>query len=330
VSICNYYGFEQEIFGEMSPVGRLDYFPDAMHSVTLVVNAGLESKGYYTPYGRGNAPGGASFGWIGSLGYRPSYVSETLYYVRSRHVSPQRAVWISKDVLWPATDAYVYAKGNPVSFVDPSGLQPVGLGSGLGQSSSSNGLPPGVTCPAGNPPSTGLCSPQMNAWIYAYCNCCYAGQGDWDCRTTCDQMASLYYDRCHSKPPRGGGIFAPPPGGGEIAPRPSPAPMPLPKPVPQDHCFVAPDPCSVDWSGDCIRESTVTLTDGTITVSGIDLKKCNACCDRHYGSCSSGGYCKDRCYNLWYATSWGSVGETIFNGIAGTVGGGAGGAPVHY
>ena len=58
--------------------------------------------------------------FVGSTGY---YTSLDLLYVRKRWYSPRQALWISKDQL-SFEPTFQYARNNPASRTDPSGLKP--------------------------------------------------------------------------------------------------------------------------------------------------------------------------------------------------------------
>jgi RHS repeat-associated protein len=69
--------------------------------------------------------GATPFRYVGRLGYY--YDSSTgLYYVWARHYNAMLARWLSMDPLGldAEVDVFIYAQNNPVSLVDPSGLQP--------------------------------------------------------------------------------------------------------------------------------------------------------------------------------------------------------------
>src|SRR5579862_7833623 len=124
MAISNYYSLLGEILGERSVSGSsLDYLSDALASVAIASDGTTDHAATYTPYGTGSAPNGATFGWVGTLGYRMHTLSDTYYYVRARHYSPARGVWVSADPHWPAERVYCYCDSNPVSNADPSGLR---------------------------------------------------------------------------------------------------------------------------------------------------------------------------------------------------------------
>ena len=120
---ANYYSVDGEILGERLSNAGVDYLTDALGSVALATDGSTNTSTTYTPYGNGNAPLGASFGWVGSLGYRPTAVGEASHFVRRRHFAARRARWTSRDPLWPVKPPYGYAGSRPLSKTDPRGTQ---------------------------------------------------------------------------------------------------------------------------------------------------------------------------------------------------------------
>ena len=64
------------------------------------------------------------FGYKGALGYYTNSETDDIY-VRARMYEPKIARWTSIDPLWPetASNGFVYARNNPMRYVDPSGLK---------------------------------------------------------------------------------------------------------------------------------------------------------------------------------------------------------------
>jgi hypothetical protein len=125
MSSTNYYTVDAEIAGEYSSGSTVNYLADALGSVTLVNTGNKNATASYTPYGRGASPEGASFGWVGAHGYRPTGRLESTHYVRARHESATRGRWISVDHFWPDQPSFAYAMVNPLTRVDRLGLAPM-------------------------------------------------------------------------------------------------------------------------------------------------------------------------------------------------------------
>jgi RHS repeat-associated protein len=78
----------------------------------------------YSPFGELKSRTGTTptpFQYIGTRGYYTDPSSRV--YVRARTYQPNYARWMSVDPLWPGESAYGYARGNPVLFIDKSGLK---------------------------------------------------------------------------------------------------------------------------------------------------------------------------------------------------------------
>jgi RHS repeat-associated protein len=118
-----YYSVDGAVIAERTTGGgRTDYGTDALGSVTATAAAGGTASSRYSPYGeQGTAPTGATLGWVGTWGYRPTARSVASHYVRARHYASQQGQWTSVDPLWPQETAYVYVGGCPINGVDPSG-----------------------------------------------------------------------------------------------------------------------------------------------------------------------------------------------------------------
>ncbi len=78
--------------------------------------------------------------------------------------------------------AYAYARNNPTTYIDPSGLDPV-----LGF------LPPDKpACP-----EPIQCTAPWNQWVVRLCESCGGWAGsDSACQAHCDACAAKYYDSC--------------------------------------------------------------------------------------------------------------------------------------
>ncbi len=120
MAVTEYYTVNGQIIGEQVHGGaRVRYMPDALGSVTVANNGTKDNPASYTPYGRGDAPSGATMGWAGAQGYRGN--THGIYYVRARHYTAGR--WLSADLLWPVESAYNYCDSNPTSTTDATGLK---------------------------------------------------------------------------------------------------------------------------------------------------------------------------------------------------------------
>lgn len=117
------------IRGETSPQ-QTNYLTDALRSVTSTVNSKAEQVNSYRykPYGAQLAKTGAgvdpAFLWTGVSGSRATGRTFAEQYNTLRHFSSALGQWTSQDLLFPSQPAYVYAKANPVSWTDPSGMIP--------------------------------------------------------------------------------------------------------------------------------------------------------------------------------------------------------------
>lgn len=123
MAVTNFYTVGGKIIGEKVVGGtRVRYMPDALGSLTVVNDGTNDNTATYTPYGRGSAPSGASFGWVGARGYRPTGRTFSSHYVRARHYSAVNSLWLSVDPLWPLEPPYGYVSSNPTTLTDEEGL----------------------------------------------------------------------------------------------------------------------------------------------------------------------------------------------------------------
>jgi hypothetical protein len=95
----SYYSVGGQVIAERTPGGgRTDYGADALGSVTATAAAGGTASSRYSPYGeQGSAPAGATLGWAGSWGYRPTARSVASHYIRARHYASPIGQWTSVD-----------------------------------------------------------------------------------------------------------------------------------------------------------------------------------------------------------------------------------------
>jgi RHS repeat-associated protein len=129
-----------------TPEGRLLYMIDAAHgnavrfvhcdqvgSTLALTDAGGElTDAYaYDPYGRlqrheGDSP--QPFTFVGAWGVRQEGAGGDLYQMRARTYDASTGRFLSPEPLWPdlfdpkALNPYAYAGGDPVRFIDPTGL----------------------------------------------------------------------------------------------------------------------------------------------------------------------------------------------------------------
>jgi RHS repeat-associated protein len=115
------------VIAERTPGGgRTDYGADALGSVTATAAAGGTASSRYSPYGEQSAaPAGATLGWVGCWGYRPTARSVASHYVRARHYASKQGQWTTVDPLWPSERHYAYASDRPSLETDRRGTQAV-------------------------------------------------------------------------------------------------------------------------------------------------------------------------------------------------------------
>jgi RHS repeat-associated protein len=116
-----------EVYGQITPGGATSYLRDGVNSTVAEADAtGAVTGNYaYSPYG-GTANSGNGTTRLQFTG-RDNDGAAGLYYYRARYYSPQLTRFISEDPIGLAggTNFYAYANGNPISFIDPSGLAPI-------------------------------------------------------------------------------------------------------------------------------------------------------------------------------------------------------------
>ncbi len=114
-----------EIFASITASGTTSYLTDALGStVALTDESGASIASFaYEPYGKATrtGTGDTHFRFTG----REDDGASSLHYFRARYYSPQFGRFISSDPLGLAggVNTYAYARGNPLLFIDPFGLQ---------------------------------------------------------------------------------------------------------------------------------------------------------------------------------------------------------------
>jgi len=106
---------------------KLNLVPNGRGDVVAAIDQGgtVQHAGRWAPYGTRLATSGAPLhaGFVGALGYRLAEPLRAGYYVRARVFDPSTGRWITVDPLWPMENAYGYVRGNPTTYVDPTGFQ---------------------------------------------------------------------------------------------------------------------------------------------------------------------------------------------------------------
>lgn len=114
-----------ENYARISSSGTTSYVPDALGSTRLLTDAsGNSTASYsYSPYGEASKTGTDDT----SLQFtaRENDGAAGLYYYRARYYSPELNRFVSQDPIGLAggINIYTYVGGNPISFIDPLGLE---------------------------------------------------------------------------------------------------------------------------------------------------------------------------------------------------------------
>jgi RHS repeat-associated protein len=126
-----------EIYAQINSGGTTSYLRDGVNSTVAVTNssAATTANYAYSPYGDSVGSGTTTT----PLQYtgRENDGSTGLYYYRARYFSPTMGRFISEDPIGLAggTNFYAYVDGNPISYRDPDGEDPllavIGAGAGL-------------------------------------------------------------------------------------------------------------------------------------------------------------------------------------------------------
>jgi RHS repeat-associated protein len=107
---------------------RKTYVPDPSGSTIALLDdkQKITDTFSYSPFGELKSRTGSTptpFQYIGTRGYYTD--PNNRIYVRARTYQPNYARWMSVDPLWPGESAYGYARGNPVRWIDFSGMLPL-------------------------------------------------------------------------------------------------------------------------------------------------------------------------------------------------------------
>lgn len=97
-----------------------------MSGTPIVATRAIVQNYRYKPYGAKLSGGtvGLGFFWTGNTGSRSTGLKYAELYNRARHYSSTTRQWITRDPLWPTEHAYGYVRGNPVLYIDYSGMAP--------------------------------------------------------------------------------------------------------------------------------------------------------------------------------------------------------------
>jgi|CXWL01.1.fsa_nt_gi RHS repeat-associated protein len=265
-------------------------------SVIATVNSAgaVSNRTTYWPYGEVRTGGVSSLtnlGFCGAWGYYTD--SSGRMYVRHRVLRPTLGRWQTLDPVWPFESAFGYARSNPIQFVDPSGLLPVG---------------------------TINCTKAWNDYVVNFCRKCHANP-DYGCVRRCNELAEAYYRACGKHPPRPlPSPISPPwgivPGVG-VVPPPSPFPMPLIQPV-RPPMFTAPpgphfcagggnagnvSPADINTVNDCIG--------GAFETTGHwNYSKCANCCRKSFSIGNALAYCLNDCQRMADIKKWDNAAAT--------------------
>ena len=125
--VVNYHTVNGQMVGQSTGTTFTQYLTDALGSVTATVNGKRVTNTYrYKPYGERLAKTGSGpdpdFQWTGDTGSRVTGRSRAEQYNQARHYGTRQASWGTLDPIWPMSKAYLYVDGNPVSWIDPTGL----------------------------------------------------------------------------------------------------------------------------------------------------------------------------------------------------------------
>lgn len=133
MKLNNYHSVDGELISETADGVRTDYLADALGSVEATGDASATLRNRYArkPYGAPLAKAGADAdpvcGFVGELGYRETKRRFASHYALARHYDDATAAWTSVAPLWPGESAYGYVRGNPNTWVDPSGEESIGI-----------------------------------------------------------------------------------------------------------------------------------------------------------------------------------------------------------
>ena len=132
MAVRTYYRQDGEILSEDSDGSVLDFLTDALGSVTATVDqtATIQSKARYKPYGDLLSGSVLRMAWVGSLGYRPTGLAFSNYYMTHRHYGTKQGQWTTGDPFFPQHPIYNYVSAKVTGVQDRFGLGtgPVNIG----------------------------------------------------------------------------------------------------------------------------------------------------------------------------------------------------------
>lgn len=128
MAVTNYLSLGNELIGERElGNSRRNFAVDALGSVTgTIQGSAIENTYAYKPFGEQIQKTGSasdpSFTWVGSGQYKTTRRRSSDVYIRARHYGTGSSRWTTRDPQWPGEPAFQYARANPTTKTDPSGL----------------------------------------------------------------------------------------------------------------------------------------------------------------------------------------------------------------
>jgi len=129
MSVTNYLTINGQLIEETTNGVSTQYMRDGLGSVigTTDGSGNILNTYRYTPYGGTTYKTGSSadpkFLFAGSWGGRQTGRAHSEEYWRARHRAIFSTSWSTVDPLWPYQRAYGYCASNPISQVDPQGME---------------------------------------------------------------------------------------------------------------------------------------------------------------------------------------------------------------